>query len=68
MQHEQHGEPAQRHRIDMKEVRGEQPSRLSPHECSPVRVHLAGRRTEPVPGEDAAARSLRISSRMSVWL
>ena len=54
LHHEQHVQPPQRNRVDMEEVRREQPRRLRPQERTPARVYLAWRGPDPVDGEDTA--------------
>jgi hypothetical protein len=54
---EQDVQPAQRERVGVKEVGGEQPGRLRPQDCPPVRAHLSWRRADPIGTKDPADRA-----------
>src|SRR5262249_38991039 len=52
---EQYVQPAQRHRLEVKESPRRAGRRPAPEEGAPAGVHLAGRRADPVGGEDAVS-------------
>ena len=57
LHHEQHIDPAQRDRVQVEEVAGQQALRLATQELPPARVGPAWRRPDPVGGQDPADRA-----------
>jgi hypothetical protein len=51
---EQYVQTPQHHRVEVEEVRREQPGRLRPQERPPARINLAWRRADPAGSEDTA--------------